>query len=112
MRKFIALLAFTGFFLGAQAQVQGGTLVESGRKLVGAADFKVTGQSEGIVVIELAVNRTGNVTGAKVIYDETTIKSTPQVMKAQNSSKKLKFTPGTHYAEFELVRVKYTYVKG
>jgi len=112
MRKIILFVAFTGCFLSAQSQVQSGTLVESGRNLVGTADFNVTGTAEGTVIIELAVNRTGVVTSAKVIYDGTTIKSTPQIMKAQNRSKKLTFTPGTRYAEFEYVRVKYTYVKG
>jgi hypothetical protein len=95
----------------AQAQVQSGTLVESGRKQIGTASFTINGSVSGTVIIELAVNRLGEVTGAKVIPDGTTITSTPSVMKAQNASKKLKFTPGTHFAEFEHVRVKYTYKK-
>jgi hypothetical protein len=33
------------------------------------------------------------------------------VIRVVNKSKKLKFTPGTHYAAFEHVRVKYTCTK-
>lgn len=111
MRKFIVLLTFSGCLFGANAQIEGGTLVESGRKLIGTAEFNVTGNSEGTVVIELAVNRTGDVISAKVIHELTTVVSTPQVIRVVNKSKKLKFTPGTHYAAFEHVRVKYTCTK-
>jgi hypothetical protein len=111
MRKWMIMVVFTGCVWSAQAQVQSGTLVESGRKQVGTASFTIQGTATGIVIVELAVNRKGEVTGVKVITEETTVVSTPSVMKAQNAAKKLKFTPGTHYAEFEHVRVKYTYKK-
>ena len=111
MQKWLIAVAFTGCILSAQSQVQSGTLVDSGRKVVGTADFKVVSATSGTVVIEVAVNRKGEVTGAKVIHDATTIKSTPSVMKAVNAAKKLKFTPGTVYAEFEHARVKYTYAQ-
>lgn len=109
MQKAILVIAFAGFFFGAKAQVQSGTLVDSGRKLEGTASFTIDSKTKGTVLLELAVNRKGDVTGAKVIADGTSITSTPSVMKAQNAAKKLKFTAGTHYAEFEHVRVKYTY---
>lgn len=112
MHKWIILAAFTGCVLGAQAQVQSGTVVESGRKVVGAAAYTIESATGGTVIVELAVNRKGEVTSAKVISEGTTITSTPALMKAQNAGKKLKFTPGTHFAEFEHVRVKYTYKKG
>lgn len=109
MQKSILVLAFVGSFFGAKAQVQSGTLVDSGRKLETTAAFSIESKTKGTVLLELAVNRKGEVTAAKVIADGTSITSTPSVMKAQNAAKKLKFTPGTHYAEFEHVRVKYTY---
>jgi hypothetical protein len=111
MRKWMMVAAVMSCMWGAQAQVQSGTLVESGRKQVGTSSFTINGPVSGTVIIELAVNRLGEVTAAKVIPDGTTITSTPSVMKAQNAAKKLKFTPGTHFAEFEHVRVKYTYKK-
>lgn len=111
MRKWMMAAAIAGCAWGARAQVQGGTLVESGRKQVGTASFTINGSASGTVIVELAVNRVGEVTSAKVIPEGTTVTSTPSVMKAQNAAKKLKFTPGTHYAEFEHVRVKYTYKK-
>ena len=111
MRKWMIVAAFTGCALSAQAQVQSGTLVESGRKQIGTTSFTIQGAATGTVIIELSVNRKGDVTSAIVIPDGTTVTSTPSVMKAQNAAKKLKFTPGTHFAEFEHVRVKYTYKK-
>ena len=111
MKKLIVLAAFTSCFLNLNAQVESGTLVESGRKQVGTTSFTISSVKEGTVIIELAVNRVGAVMSAKVIQEASTVTSTPQLMKAQNSAKKLKFTPGTHYAEYEHVRVKYTYVK-
>lgn len=91
------------------SQLVSGTLLNSGRKQIGTSSFTIDSKTEGTVVVELSVDRKGNVTGAKVIGEGTTIKSTPSVMNAQNAGKKLKFTPGTHFAEFEHVRVKYTY---
>lgn len=111
MKKWIACLALLGWSWGANAQVESGTVVESGRKLTVPAVFKVEGTTEGTVILELSINREGNVTSSKVIKEGTTVVSTPQIMKAQNISKKLKFTPGTHFAEFQHVRVRYTYVK-
>jgi len=109
MRKWMLVAAVVSCVWGAQAQVQSGTLVDSGRKQVGPGSFTIESSTTGTVIVELAVNRKGEVTSAKVIPEGTTITSTPSVMKAQNAAKKLKFTPGTHYAEFEHVRVKYTY---
>lgn len=111
MRNWLAIAVFSGFFSGVQAQVQSGTLVDSGRKLLSTSTFTIESTTTGTVIVELAVNRKGEVTGAKVIADGTSVTSTPAVMKAQNAAKKLKFTAGTHYAEFEHVRVKYNYKK-
>jgi len=111
MKKSILIFTFISCLSGLNAQVQSGTLVESGRVIVGTGAFTIESVAEGTVIVELAVNRKGEVTSSKIIPDGTTIVSTPQQMKAQNVSKKLKFTPGTRYAEFEHVRVKYTYVK-
>lgn len=110
MKKlFLFALAFLSYFQ-ADSQILTGTLVDSGRKLLTADEkFTIASAVDGAVVVELAVNREGIVTGTKIIGEESTIKSTPSRMKAENAAKKLKFTAGTRYAPFEHVRVKYTY---
>lgn len=111
MKKLLLVLTVLLLSYSAKSQVLGGTVVTSGRTMTTASDFKIVGNVEGHVVLELAVNRQGKVTSVRVIYDESNVKSTPQIMKSQNAAKKLAFTAGTRYAEFEHVRVKYTYKK-
>jgi uncharacterized protein YuzE len=105
-----------GFFLTSVAvsgQVQSGSLVESGRNcLTQNPVFTLESSStEGVIVVELAVNRDGKVTGTKIIGEQSTLNSTPMMMKVQNAAKKLTFTAGTRYAAFEHVRIKYTIKK-
>ncbi|WP_343605797.1 hypothetical protein [Fluviicola sp.] len=109
--KKILLLAIALFsYSYADSQVISGTLVDSGRKLLNTEEkFTISSTVSGTVVVELAVNREGKVTGTKILGDESTIKSTPSRMKAENAAKKLTFTAGTRYAPFEHVKVKYTY---
>jgi hypothetical protein len=104
----LALLNFCSFSLFAQ--VQSGNAIDSGRKVLGTPNYVIQGKTSGIVIIEVAIDNKGVVTSAKVV-EGTTIKSTPTVMIAQNAAKKLKFTAGTHYPEFQQARIKYTYVK-
>jgi hypothetical protein len=112
MKKLVLLTIAFLFYSQADSQVLTGTLVDSGRKLLTADEkFIIPGTFEGAVVVELAVNREGVVTGTKIIGEQSTIKSTPSRMKAENAAKKLTFTAGTRYAAFEHVRVKYTYTK-
>lgn len=94
-------------------QIQSGSLVDSGRKcLTQNPVFTMeSAASEGVIVVELAVNREGKVTGAKIIGEQSTLNSTPLMMKVQNAAKKLTFTAGTRYAAFEQVRIKYTIKK-
>ncbi|MNJ86479.1 hypothetical protein D3C87_39780 [compost metagenome] len=110
MKKlFLFAIALLSYFQ-ADSQILTGTLIDSGRKLLNTEEkFTITSATDGTVVVELAVNRDGIVTGTKIIGEQSTIKSTPSRMKAENAAKKLKFTAGTRYAPFEHVRVKYTY---
>ncbi|MDR0801157.1 hypothetical protein [Fluviicola sp.] len=111
MKKILLLAIALISYSSADSQVLSGTLVDSGRKLLNTEEkFTITNAVSGTVVVELAVNREGKVTGTKVLGDESTIKSTPSRMKAENAAKKLTFTAGTRYAPFEYVKVKYTYV--
>ncbi|AEA42491.1 hypothetical protein [Fluviicola taffensis] len=111
--KKLFLLALTFFsYSNADSQVLSGTLIDSDRKLLTKdASFVFTNAIEGVIVVELAVNREGKVTATKIIGEQSTIKSTPSKIKAENSAKKLTFTAGTRYAPFEHVLVKYTYKK-
>lgn len=113
MKKLILLILAFSSYSQADSQILTGTLVDSGRKLLTTQEtFAIEGTVDGTVVVELAVNREGIVTGTKIIGEQSTVKSTPSRMKAENAAKKLKFTAGTRYAPFEHVRVKYTYKKG
>ena len=110
MKKLLLLPIALLCYFQADSQILTGTLVDSGRKLLTTGEtFIIPSGADGTVVVEIAVNREGIVTGTKIIADQTTIKSTPSRMKAENAVKKLKFTAGTRYAPFEHVRVKYTY---
>lgn len=112
MKKILLLTIAFLSYSQADSQILTGTLVDAGRKLLTTSEnFTITNTIEGTVVVELAVNREGKVTGTKIIGDQSTIKSTPSRMKAENAAKKLTFTAGTRYAPFEHVRVKYTYTK-
>lgn len=112
LRQFLFVAAFLATFTSF-SQIQGGTLIESGRKcLTTNPNFTIeSSASEGVIVVELAVNREGVVTGTKIIGEQSTLNSTPLMMKVQNSSKKLTFTAGTRYAAFEHVRIKYMVIK-
>ena len=110
MKKLLLLTIALLSYSQAESQILTGTLVDSGRKLLNTDEtFIIPSGAEGTVVVEIAVNREGIVTGTKIIGDQSTIKSTPSRMKAENAAKKLKFTAGTRYAPFEHVRVKFSY---
>lgn len=94
--------------ISASAQLQSGTAVESGRVITNTTDFVIYDKKEGSVTVEVAINREGKVTAAKVV-DAENIKSTPSLMLAQNAAKKLEFTAGTYFAKFEHARVKFVY---
>ena len=112
MKKLLLLTLAFFSYSQADSQVLTGTLIDSGRKLLNQdTKFSIPSTVDGTVVVELAVNREGIVTGTKIIGEQTTIKSTPSRMKAENAAKKLTFTAGTRYAPFEHVRVKYSYTK-
>ncbi len=103
------------FFLNIESfnsQVLSGNAVDAGRVCTTLnPNFVIKGKTEGKVIVELAINWDGKVTGVKVISVGTSVKSTPFQMYAINASKKLTFTAGTKYDKFQQVRVQYTYQK-
>ena len=93
----------------AYGQILSGDLKDEGRKLVTETNFIVEGRVNGYAKYELAVNREGKVTGAKLL--ETDIKSTPSMVDLRNYVVTLKFEKGTYYPQFHHAVVKFTVVK-
>lgn len=90
-------------------QVLSGDLKDEGRKLLTPTNFIIEGRINGFAKYELAVDREGKVTSARLI--ETDIKSTPSQVDLRNYLVKLKFEKGTHYPQFHHAVVKFTVVK-
>ncbi len=101
----LSLVCLTG---PVSAQIVGGTLPHEGRKMVTQSDFTLPSSREGYAVYQLAVNREGNVTGAKLMG--TDLKSTPLQMKIRDHLMEYKFQPGTYYPKHHHVDIKITLV--
>ena len=93
----------------AYGQVLSGDLKDEGRKLLTPTNFIIDGRVNGYAKYELAVDREGNVTSARLI--ETDIKSTPSKVDLRNHIVTLKFEKGTYYPQFHHAVVKFTVVK-
>jgi len=101
----IFLLISTSSF----SQIISGGLKDEGRKVVSETPFIQPGTVDGWAKYELAVDRKGNVTGAKIT--ETNLKRTTAKMQIRNYLMTMKFTPGTIYPKFHRCIVKITLVK-
>lgn len=90
------------FFSGiAQAQVTG-PLADSGRKVLGDFDFKITWHKTGTLVFDISVNPAGIVKLCVLNSAKSTIVSTPLMMKAKNHIlANLKFESGSGYADLQ-----------
>jgi hypothetical protein len=110
--KTLFLLLFLSITWTSAAQIVGGTLVDDGRKLISQSNFTIVDSVyTGTVVMNLSVNRKGEVTSGKVISEGTTIQSTPVRIKVRNVAMKLKFEESIYYPEFHNVTVKFTVKK-
>ena len=85
-------------------------LVDEGRSIIGNPEYTITGFSDGFAKYELAVNREGVVTSARLI--ESSLKSTPAKYEIRNHVVKFKFEKGTYYPKFHHVVVKITMIDG
>lgn len=90
-------------------QLISGSLVDEGRLLLNKSAFIIKGMADGFVKIELAVDRTGKVTSARMV--ETNLKSTPAKYELKNYVKTFTFEKGTHFPKFHHVVVKITMMK-
>lgn len=108
MKNLLVMIAFVlpVFSFG---QLMDGDLIDEGRKMISTSDFILYDGNEGVLFYELAVDRTGKVTSARLLSEGSTITSTPTRMKARNYLVTLQFEAATHYPQFHHVRVKVTF---
>lgn len=108
MKTITALTFFLASF-ASSAQLIDGDLMNEGRKIAGKHPFLIEATSSGWAKYELAVNREGKVTSAKLI--ETNLKSTPSKLKMRNHAMGYVFEKGTYYPKFHHVTVKISSIK-
>ncbi len=104
----LLLVLLTNF---SYSQVISGTLVLSGRVRTDSTSLTIPDKHQGVVFIDIAVDRTGKVTGSRIHGEGTTIDSEQTLIRAAVLAKQLTFTPGTRFAKFEHALVKFTFVK-
>ena len=98
-------------FSGAcYSQMLRGSLMDEGRTILGTPEYTIDGISDGYADYELAVNREGDVTSARLI--ESSLRSTPAKYEIRNHVVKFKFEKGTYYPKFHHVVVKITMIDG
>jgi hypothetical protein len=109
MKKLIIglLMAVSSFTYG---QLQG-DIAADGRALLTETTFVIEGKLDGRIVYDIAVNSKGEVTSAKRVLSESTVKSTPIDVEVRKYVSSFEFEPGTHYPKFHQGRVIITLVK-
>ncbi|MBK9192470.1 MAG: hypothetical protein IPM77_13745 [Crocinitomicaceae bacterium] len=83
MKLFLTVFCFLISFLSV-AQVSG-EIINDGRKIVTPIAYTISGHQAGKFVFKIAVNMDGKVTSCTLQKDQSTIVSTPLMMKAKNS---------------------------
>lgn len=91
------------------AQLVGGDVIVEKRDVVPETNFTVEGAHEGWAIMELAVDRKGNVTSANL--KETNLKSTLDKIQIKKHAMTLKFAAGTHFPKFHNAEVKITMIQ-
>lgn len=103
------LFLFLLFSTTSFGQLISGDLIEEGRKVLNKPAFVIEGMANGYAKYELAVDREGKVTSARLV--DTNLKSTPATFTIKNYVKTFTFQPGTYYPKFHHVIVKITMLK-
>ena len=93
------------------AQLVSGAILDENRQMLTKTDFTLTGNYEGSMVFEIAVNIKGIVTSERLIAEKSTVKSTPAMIEAKNYLKSLTFEPGTYYPVHHHALVRVNFVK-
>src|SRR5690554_5861470 len=107
----INTLLFITLFTGIAYGQLSGDIVKDNRKLTIDQGYIINGHVNGKIVFDISVNAEGKVTSVKAIDSESTIRSTPAKIKAQNYVSSFTFTPGTWYPKYHQGRVVITMVK-
>jgi len=109
MKNLIFLFVFVS--TASFSQISGDIAADQ-RKVVSAIEFSITGNQNGIFVFDISVNKAGAVTSCVVRKAESTIISTPLMMKAKNLIvTNLKFESAAGFPEFHRGIVTITVVK-
>lgn len=111
MKKIILISILISLANIAKSQVISGTAVLSGRVRTDSTSLTIYDKNEGTVYIDVAIDRTGKVTGTRIHGEGTDITSNQSMIRAVILAKQLTFTPGTYYEKFEHALVKFTYVR-
>lgn len=83
-----------------------GKIIEDGRKLVQSQELIMNGHVNGKIVFQISVDAKGEITSAKILEGETTIKSTPAKIEAYNYIKKFQFEPGTWFPKYHQGKIE------
>lgn len=82
--KLLLTGSFVLFSIFSFTQVSG-EIINDGRKIVTPIAYTISGHQSGKFVFKIAVNMDGKVTSCVLQKDESTIVSTPLMMKAKNN---------------------------
>lgn len=110
MRKLNAVLFTTLFAFASYGQLSG-DIVKDNRKMTSNQGYIIDGHVNGKMVFDISVNTEGEVTSAKVLDSESTVKSTPAKIEARNYVSSFTFAPGTWYPKHHQGRIVITMVK-
>ncbi len=102
--KEIVIAVLLCFSAHVSAQLSG-DLITSGRKCLTDTDFTILASKTGVVKYILSVDNTGKVVSATLMKSESTVSSTPSLIKSRNYVSNLTFEPGTKYPKYHEVKV-------
>lgn len=88
-----------------------GDIITDGRKIETGIEYTMKGTKAGILVFSISVNMDGKVTACTLVKEESTIISTPSMMKAKNRILTgLTFEKGYHFPEFHEGKVTIEFI--
>lgn len=110
MKSILAVLVGMIISTATWSQISG-DVKKDNRQLVSGHSFVMEGAHMGKIVFDISVNAKGEVTSAKLVESESSVKSTPAKIKAKNYVLKFEFQPGTWFPKYHQGRVAITMVK-
>lgn len=101
------IIPFIAFFISLQLSAQvSGDIKDDNRNLLSTTDFTIQSNVKGEMYFKISVNIEGEVTTASLDREKSTVKSTPNMIKAKNMIMHFVFEKGTHYPKFHQGVVK------